>query len=291
MELRTLRYFLAVVHEETICGAADAMHVTQPTLSRQMMELEEKLGKKLFERGKRKISLTEEGRFLSKRAQEILALVQRTEAEFNASVEGISGDVFIGGGETKAMRMIARASRRMHNLYPRVTFHLFSGNAGEVMEKIDRGLVDFGVFVEPVELSKYDFIRLPAKDVWGLLMRRDSPVAEKEFITPEDLADLPLIVSRQEMVGNEISGWMGERRDRMHIIATYNLLYNASLMVEEGVGHALCLDGIIHTTYDSHLCFRPLKPEIAVGICVAWKKHQIFSKATSIFLDYLKNEI
>lgn len=283
MELRVLRYFLAVVREETISGAAEAMHVTQPTLSRQMMELEEELGKTLFVRGKRKISLTEEGMLLRKRAREIVALVEKTEAEFSAPGECLSGDVHIGGGETDAMRLIARAAHKLQRVHPRVAFHIFSGNAEDVMERIDRGLVDFGIFIEPVDLSKYDFVRLPVKDIWGLLMRKNCPLAAREAIQPNDLLGLPLLVSRQAMVKNEISGWMGDRHSQLHIVATYNLLYNASLMVEEGMGYALCLDKIVRTPDEGPLCFRPLKPKIEVGLSVAWKNTRYFQRRRKVF--------
>lgn len=291
MELRVLRYFLAVAREETISGAAEAVHVTQPTLSRQMMDLEEELGKTLFLRGKRRISLTEEGMFLRKRAQEIVDLVEKTESEFSAAEKDIGGEVWIGGGETDAMRLIARAARRLQAAYPHIFYHLFSGNAEDVAERLDRGLVDFGVFVEPADLSKYDFIKLPVTDIWGVLMRKDSPLAGKQVIRPEDLLGLPLLCSRQPMVKNEISGWMGANYEKLHIMTTYNLLYNASLMVEEGLGYALCLDKIIRTSGDGPLCFRPLEPRLEVGLDIVWKKYQIFSKAAAKFLEYLQSEM
>ena len=205
MELRVLRYFLAVAREETISGAAEYLHVTQPTLSRQMMELEEELGKKLFIRGNRKISLTEEGMFLRKRAQEIVALVDRTESEFSVSDENISGDVSIGGGETDAMRLVARTATRLQARYPHISYHLFSGNADDVAERLDRGLVDFGIFIGAVELSKYDFLQLPVRDTWGVLMRKDSPLAAQAAIRPGDLAGVPLRCSRQSLGRNELS--------------------------------------------------------------------------------------
>lgn len=290
MELRVLRYFLAVAREETISGAAEAVHVTQPTLSRQMMDLEEELGKTLFLRGKRRISLTEEGMFLRKRAQEIVELVEKTESEFSAAEKDIGGEVWIGGGETDAMRLIARAARGLQAAYPHISYHLFSGNAEDVAERLDRGLVDFGVFVEPADLSKYDFIKLPATDIWGVLMRKDSPLAQKQTIRPEDLFGLPLLCSRQPMVKNEISGWMGAHYEKLNIMTTYNLIYNASLMVEEGMGYALCLDKIIKTSGDGPLCFRPLEPRLEVGLDIVWKKYQIFSKAAAKFLEYLQKE-
>lgn len=291
MELRVLRYFLAVAREETISGAADAMHVTQPTLSRQMMDLEEELGKKLFLRGKRRIALTEEGLFLRKRAQEIVALVEKTESDFSVAEKDISGDVCIGGGETDAMRIIARAAHKVQSIHPHISYHLFSGNADDVAERLDRGLVDFGIFIEPADLSKYDFVKLPLKDTWGVLMRKDSPLAARQGIGPEDLSGLPLICSRQAMVGNEISGWMGNNYDKLNIITTYNLLYNASLLVEEGMGYALCIDKIIKTSADSPLCFRALEPKLEVGLVIVWKKYQIFSKAAAKFLEHLQNEL
>ena len=290
MELRVLRYFLAVAREETVSGAAEAVHVTQPTLSRQMMELEEELGKTLFLRGKRRITLTEEGRFLRKRAQEIVSLVEKTESEFSAADKDISGEVWIGGGETEAMRLIARAARGLQTAHPHVVCHLFSGNAVDVAERLDSGLVDFGLLIEPADLSKYDFIRLPATDIWGLLMRKDSPLAARQTIRPADLLGLPLLCSRQPMVKNELSGWMGADRDKLHIVTTYNLLYNASLMVEEGMGYALCLDKIIRTS-GGPLCFRPLEPKLEVGLNIVWKKNQIFSKAAAKFLEYLQKEL
>ena len=270
MELRVLRYFLTVAREESISGAAAALHVTQPTLSRQMMELEEELGKTLFLRGKRKISLTEEGMFLRKRAQEIVTLVEKTESEFSAAEETISGDVHIGGGETDAMRLIARAAHRLQSAYPHIAYHLFSGNADDVTERLDRGLVDFGVFIEPADLSKYDFIKLPVTDIWGVLMRKDCPLAARATIRPQDLLGLPLLASNQHLVKNEFSGWFGEGYEKLNITTTYNLLYNASIMVEEGMGYALCLDKIVRTSGGSQLCFRPLEPKLEVGLHIAW---------------------
>lgn len=291
MELRELRYFLAVAQAGTISAAAEALHVTQPTLSRQLMELENRLGKTLFLRGKRKITLTDEGLFLRGRAREILALVEKTETAFSEPEESIGGEVFIGGGETDAMRILARAARRLHERHPNVIFHLFSGNAEAVAERIARGLVDFGVFIDPADLSEYDVLRLPVRDTWGLLMRRDSPLARKTAICPADLFELPLICSRQAQVDNDIAGWMGSGHENLHIIATYNLLYNAALMVEEGLGYALCLDKIVTAHPQGNLCFRPLAPRLAVGLAVAWKKSQTFSPAAAAFLACLREEI
>ena len=176
----------------------------------------------------------------------------------------------------------------MRQDHPHVTFHIFSGNAEDVMEKIDRDLVDFGLFIEPVDLSGYEFFRLPVKDRWGVLMRKDAPLAARPSVAPADLRGLPLLVSRQNMVNNEVAGWLGETHDALQVVATYNLLYSASIMVEEGMGYALCLDRIIRLPEDGPLCFRPLHPAMEVGLNVAWKKQQLFSKPARVFLGYLK---
>ena len=290
MELRVLRYFLAVAREESISEAANFLHITQPTLSRQIMELEEELGTKLLNRGRRnqKITLTDEGMLLRRRAEEMIELADRTEAEFARRDELISGEIHIGAGETDAMRLLTRAAKTLHTLYPHIRYHLYSGNAEYVTEQLDRGLLDFGILVEPADVHKYDYIRLPATDIWGVLMRRDHPLAARDAIQPADLQNLPLIISRQTMVQNELAGWLGSSFDTLHVVATYNLLSNASLMVEEGLGCALCLDKIINTTGDSRLCFRPLAPKLTVGLDVVWKKHQVFPKAAELFLQKLR---
>ncbi len=288
MELRVLRYFLAVAQEESISGAADYLHLTQPTLSRQLMDLEEELGKKLFIRGSRKVRLTEDGLLLRKRASEIVELVEKTESEFWGSKEAVAGDVYIGGGESDAMRLIARAARTLQRLHPNVHYHLFSGNAGDVCEKLDKGCLDFGILLEPVNLKRYDYVRLPCTDLWGVLMRKDSPLAALESIRAEDLLGKPLLLSRQAMGKDSLSAWFGMDYTDLNIVATYNLLYNASLMVEEGLGYAVTLDRLVNTTGDSPLCFRPLEPRLEIGLYVVWKKFQIFSKAAAKFLAALE---
>lgn len=288
MELRVLRYFLAVAREETISGAAESLHVTQPTLSRQLMELEEQLGKKLFIRGSRRVTLTDEGAFLRKRAQEIVDLADRTEADFKASDEIVGGNVYIGGGETDAMRIIAQVVGRMRRDYPHIRVHLFSGNADDVTERLDKGLLDFGILIEPGDITKYDYIRLPATDTWGLLMRRDSVLAALPDIKAENLLEIPLLCSRQSLVRNELSGWFGSDSDKLNVVMTYNLIYNAAIMVQEGIGYALCLDKLVNTTGDSALCFRLLSPRLEAQLYVVWKKHPAFSRASEIFLKQLQ---
>ncbi|NLD31286.1 MAG: LysR family transcriptional regulator [Trichococcus flocculiformis] len=290
MEIRVLQYFLTIAREQSISGAAEFLHITQPTLSRQMKELEEKLGKQLFIRGNRKITLTDDGMLLRKRAEEIIQLVEKTESEMNADTTEFSGDIYIGGGETKGMRIITRAISKAQSEHPLLKFHLFSGNAEDVTDRLDKGLLDFGVLVEPTNMSKYDFIKLPTKDIWGVLMRKESPMAVLESITPKDLRDKPVICSNQLLVKNEIAGWLGGNERSLNIVKSYNLLYNASLLVEENSHYALCLDGIIHTGESSDLCFRPLEPRLEVGLHFVWKKYQVFSKASDYFLRLVQEE-
>ena len=290
MELRVLRYFLALAREESITRAAESLHITQPTLSKQLMDLEGSLGKKLFIRGNRKIILTEEGMFLRRRAQEIVDLVDKTQSEFNEIDDMITGDIYIGSGEIDAMSIIAKTVKKLQKDYPLIRYHLFSGNADDVTERIDNGLLEFGILIEPADKHNYDFLKFPVTDTWGLLMKKDSPLAELDSIKPKDLLKLPLLCSRQTLVKNEMSGWLREGYENLNIVATYNLIYNASLMVEEGIGYALCLDKLVNTTGDSKLCFKPLEPKLEANLNLVWKKHQTFSKAATKFLEKLQED-
>lgn len=245
IDIRVLQYFLAVAREASITKAAESLNMTQPPLSRQLKELEDELGKQLLIRGNRKVTLTEEGMILRKRAEEMVALIEKTKSEIISSGENISGRIYIGGGETQGIRLIAKVAEKIQKTHPNISYHLFSGNADDVTERLYQGLLDFGILIEPADIKKYDFIKLPAKDRWGLLMRRNHPLAVKQGIKPKDLHGIPLIASRQSLAHNELSGWLGKQYESLHIVTTYNLLYNASLMVEENVGCALCLDHII----------------------------------------------
>lgn len=290
MDIRSLQYFLAVAREESITRAAEVLHMTQPPLSRQLKDLEEDLGKQLFIRGKRKITLTEEGQMLRKRAEEIVQLMEITESEIRLSNKDIAGDIRIGCPETESMRPLIQIMKQMQMTHPKIRFHITSSHSDVILERLDRGLLDFGVFLEPANMSKYDFIRMPATDTWGVLMRKDASLARKTSITIEDLKNEPLIVSNQDLIENEFSGWSKGGYEKLNIIATYNLLFNASLMVEEGMGYVICLDEIIPTTQDRPLCFRPLEPELKVGISIGWKKYQMLSKACEIFLSFLQSQ-
>lgn len=292
MELRVLRYFLGIAREGSMTGAARRLHVTQPTLSRQLQDLEEELGQKLFLRGSHSVTLTREGMLLRKRAEEILEMVQKTKSEFDSMGETIAGDVHVGGGETEAMRRIARVIREIQSEYPGIRFHLYSGNAEDVMERLDKGMLDFGVLIQPVKIENYDFVNLPDKDVWGIVMRKDFPLSRKKRIRKEDLFGVPLICSRQVVQRfsqkNAWSDWFGGEGTQWNFVATYNLIYNAALMVEEGVGCAVALDKLLNFSGSSELCFRPLSPRLESGLNLVWKKNQLFSPAAELFLDRIR---
>lgn len=289
MDIRVLRYFLAVVKEGNITAAAKALYLTQPTLSRQLKELEDELGKKLFTRSNQKISLTEEGLLLRKRAEEILQLVYKTKSEFLNLEEMISGDIYIGCGETETFKYIANLAKDLQMHHPAIRFHIDSGNAQYVTDRLDKGLLDFGIVIDPVDVTRYHHLNLPRKDSWGLLMRKDSHLAKKRAIVATDLVNIPLICSRQllseSLAKNIINNWLGDILTRLNIVATYNLIFNATIFVREGLGYAICLDKLANTDANSNLCFRPFSPFIKSGLNFIWKKEQIFSKASELFLN------
>jgi len=294
MEIRVLRYFLTVAREGNITKAANVLHVTQPTLSRQLKDLEQELGKKLFIRSSHSVFLTDEGMLLRNRAEEIVNMVDKLEAEFSSMEETIGGDVYIGGGETEAMKHIARVAKDVQVRYPNIRYHLYSGNEEDITERLDKGLLDFGILIQPADISKYNYLNMPAKDVWGVVMRKDSPLALKESIQAGDLLNVPLICSRQAMKQtfskNEFADWFGEDFHKLNIVTTYNLAYNAAIMVEEGVGYAITLDKIVNTSTASNLCFRPLQPRLESGLNIVWKKHHVLSAAANAFLKELQEE-
>lgn len=279
MEIRVLKYFLAIAKEGSITKAADSLYLTQPTLTRQIQNLEQELGQKLFVRGKYRVSLTPEGLIFKKRAEEIIDLVEKTCAEFASTNEVIKGDIYIGCGETDSMKYIAAVMKELQNEYPEIKFHIYSGNAEDVTEKLDKGLLDFGVLIQPIDLSKYDYLTLPKKDVWGVIMRKDSPLAAKKVITLKDLLNVPIIASRQmSKKYSKESGfldWFGKEFNNLNIAATYNLLYNAAIMVDAGIGYAVSLDKLANTSEQSSLCFRPLSPKLESGLDIVWKKNQV----------------
>lgn len=288
MDLKSLRYFLAIADEGSISAAAESLNLSQPNISRQMTLLEKELGAKLFERGSRRIVLTEEGMLLRRRAVEILQLADTAVTEIGSAGKDVIGTVRIGCGETDAMRVVARAIRRFSETHPMVRFELHSGNAEDVSDLLERGLVDFGVLIEPTDKTRYDYLSFPTDIRWGALVHRDDPLARLHGVSPSDISGRRVIVSRQNMATNGISGWMGPDFPEPDVVATYNLLFNASLLVSEGVGIALCLEGIVNTSGDSDLVFVPFEPELRVGMSLVWKKNSVQGRAQRLFLDGLR---
>lgn len=291
MDIRVLRYFLAVAREESITKAAQTLHMTQPPLSRQLKELEEELGKQLFIRGSKKVMLTEDGMLLYKRAEELIDLMEKTKAELNSSDKNINGEIYIGSAETNAVSFFAEAAEILHKKHPLIRYRIFSGDAERVLERLDKGLLDFALVVGAADIEKYNYLRLPFGDMWGVLMRKDSPLADRAAISPADLREQQLILSYQAADSSELFSWFESEKSKLNIAVTYNLIYNASHFVKKGLGYAIALDGIINTTGDSELCFRPMFPPVEARLCIVWKKNQVFSRASNAFLDILKNEL
>lgn len=293
MELRVLRYFLTVAKVGSVSGAAELLNITQPTLSRQLMDLETELGATLFRRGRRnqKVTLTEAGTFLRKHAEEIVLLADKTEAAFSLSGDAVTGDVYICAGETDAIRFLARTAKKLQERCPGIHYHISSGDAADVEERLDKGLADFGVLLGTVNASRYDVLRFPAPDAWGVLMRRDDPLAKRETVRPEDLREKPLILSRQSGSSGQVLKWLKKSPEELNIVATYSLVYNAALMSAEGFGYTLALDKLINVSGVSDLCFRPLEKSPELPVYLVWKKYQAFSKAASLFLEQFRQEI
>lgn len=288
MEIRVLRYFLAVAREESINRAADALHITQPTLSRQLLQLEEEVGVKLFHRGARKITLTNEGILLRRRAEEILSLVDKTEKELVQQEELVEGRIAIGSGEIAAVQQLSEMIGLFHKKYPMVTYDLFTANADLVKEHMEKGLVDVGLLLEPVDIEKFDFIRLSRKERWVVLMRPDSPLARKEAVCAQDLAGVPLILPRRLNVQNELSSWFGEMFQDVQILFTSNLSTNGGILVQKGLGYSIVIEGAVPFWDKEKLVYRPLTPELTATCVLAWKKQQPFSLAVTKFIDYIK---
>lgn len=288
IETRHLYYFLAVAREQNITRAAETLHLTQPTLSKQLMDLESRLGKQLFIRGKRKITLTDEGAFLRNKAQEMLDLMEKTEAAFNEPDTAIGGDIYLGCGETAAMEHIADIFKEIQTEYPEINFHTYSADADSVLERLDKGLLDIGLLLGPIRQEKYDYINIHKKDTFGLLMTKDSPLAKQELISVEQIKDLPLIFAQQTFSGHQQLDWLGFDYSSLNVVATYNLIYNATFMVEKGIGYALCLSNLVNTA-GRNLTFRPIVPELSVDLYIVTKKYETFSPAVKLFIERIKN--
>lgn len=289
MDLRVIRYFVAVVQEHNISRAARQLHITQPTLSRQLADLEDELGVRLFNRSRnnRRVELTDAGRLLYERGLELLSLADKVREEVMDPDVLAAGDVWIGGGETPGMQYIAEAAAGMRRRNPAVHFHVFSGNAEAVTERLDKGLIDFGLLVGETDKNQYDVLPLPTADTWGLIVRRDDPVASLPTVTNETIRRIPLIVSQQTLATSELAEWFGCSLDSLHIAATYNLLYNATLLVRAGLGAALALEGLAGPEF----AFRPLEPARSARLNVVWKPSRMFSPAAAAFFKCLRERI
>ena len=289
MELRVLNYFLAIAREENITRASQMLHISQPALSRQMMQLEEELGVRLFTRSNHSIVLTEEGLILKRRAQELISLADRTKREFLQKKTELAGEITVGSGEFLSTGALAGLMTEFRKKHPLVQFRIYSGNADNIQDYIGRGHLDLGVIGEPVDIRKYEFVSMPVKECWGILVQKDSGLAQKEEIRPEDLLGTPLITSSRDF-HRELADWFGDLYDRMEIAATGNLLYNEAMLVESGMGAALCIR--LNSVYEN-LRFIPLAPAVETRTALIWKKDSIFSPATAAFIDaareYLKD--
>ncbi|WP_316631755.1 LysR family transcriptional regulator [uncultured Ruminococcus sp.] len=287
MEFRVLQYFLAVTREGNISAAAQSLHLSQPSLSRQLKELEEELGVTLFIRGRRRIELTEEGLILRKRASEMMQLVELTESEISEVKNDISGTLSIGAGESRSMRRITAVFKELKDQYPNIRLNIVSGDTEDLQDRLDRGLLDFALIFTDFDKEAYHYLPSSSKEIFGVIMRKDSDLADKDFITIKDLYNKPLIVSR----ANGLHLFNSPQVRRLQIAATYNLLYNASLMVEDGIGYAISFDRLVDTSDTSPLCFRPLSPEISVTPTLIWKREQKLSIVSQLFIDRLSNRI
>lgn len=287
MELRVLNYFLTAAREENITKAAALLHITQPTLSRQLMQLEEELGVKLFHRSRHSIILTEDGMLLKRRAQELISLSDKTVQELSRKKNMLSGEVAIGCGETKSMLFLADQIRSFQQKHPLVQFEIHSAIADDIKERIEKGILDMGLLTEPVDIGKYEFIRMPQKEKWGVLIRKDSELADRQYVCPKDLEGIPLLMVKRDLIKNELASWFGDYYDTLQISATYNLIVNAAAMVRCRVGAALCFD--LGTNFYEDLCFIPLAPELETGSVLVWKKNQMLGTAAAQFIEYIRN--
>lgn len=289
MEIRVLRYFLTVAQEENITKAADLLHTSQSNLSKQLSDLEDSFGKKLFDRGGRKITLTEEGMFLRKRAQEIIELTDRTENDMKTFHETISGTVHIGGVETCWIRMLGKSMIALSKQHPYIRYDFFSGSIVELTEMLNKGLLDFALLVAPVDMQKYNYLKLPVTDTYGVLLRKDCPLAEHPVIRPEDIKDYPVWVAHQQIGANVLSSWLGHDVENLNIISTFNLITTPSMMIDDGLGMAFTFDKLVNTA-GTDLCFRPLEPKIEAELYIVWKKYNMFTKAGEIFLKQMQED-
>lgn len=287
MEIRLLKYFLTVAREENITRAAEKLHISQPALSRQLMQLEEELGARLFVRGRRNTALTDEGMLLRRRAQEIIDLAEKTENEFRAGAEAVGGVISIGSGEADTMRVLGKVMREFGKLYPAVRFEIYSNNADYVKERLERGSLDIGVLLGNTDLSGYDGIVMPGRERWGALLSASHPLAGKESVTREDLLGVRMLMPKRG-AAQGIADWFGGCFPQLEIYAVYNLINNAAMLVESGIGAALTIEGAVSLYRNPDIVFRPLSPELSMASTLVWKKGRPVSRAVSKFIAFLR---
>lgn len=288
MEIRVLRYFLTVAREESITKASEVLHITQPTLSRQLAQMEDEIGVKLFDRGSRKIKLTNEGMLLRRRAEEILQLVDKTEKELMEQEEQVEGKICIGCGELSSVQLLAEILKQFNKIYPRVTFDVFTATADVVKEQMDKGLIDLGLLLEPIDIEKYNFVRMTMQEQWVVLMPPDAELAEKEFVTASDLSTLPLILPRRTQVQSELANWFGDYFDRLHVRFSSNLSTNSAILVNQGLAYSLVIEGAVPFWDSSKITYRPLYPPLTSSSVLAWKRGQPFHLAVTKLIEFLK---
>lgn len=284
MELRVLRYFLAAAREESITRAAGTLHITQPTLSRQLAQMEEELGVRLFERGTRRLRLTDEGLLLRRRAEELLELADKTEQELLQREDAVEGVISVGCGDLAAVQLLPGLFRQFHTQYPRCSFDLYTGTAEHIMARMDQGLTDVGLLMEPVSMEKYEFVRLGRKETWVVAMPPDAPLAAKAAVTPQDLLGLPLLLPRRAQVRNELANWFGDCYASLNVLFTGNLIANSAVMVQAGLAYAVIVEGSLRFWDRERITYRPLDPPLAATSVVAWRRQRPFSRAAERFI-------
>lgn len=291
MDSRVLNYFLTVAQLGNITKAAEVLNITQPTLSRQLMSLEEEIGATLLIRGRRVVTLTESGVIFQQRASEIVSLIKKTEMDITQNKDAIVGTVSIGCVESNISARLATLISEFHNRHPLVCFDLYGANGDDIKEKLDWGLIDLGIVLEPVETAKYDYIRLPLEERWGVIIRKDDPLAGLDCIQPKELLNSPIILPRRAIVIDEIAKWLGVQRSQLNIFMTQNLLTNVVPVVEQNMGRVICIEGALQLRPSDQLCFVPFYPKKTSKHVVIWKKNKVFSDTTAIFLDFLRENV
>jgi len=288
LEIRVLNYFLAVAREENITRAAESLNITQPTLSRQLHQLEEELGVELFEKENRKMILTNEGMLLKRRAQEIVSLADKTVTEVSHNEKDLNGEIAIGCGELQSVDTLSKIIVEFQKLHPKVTFNMFSGNTEDIKNQMDQGLLDIGLFLEPVNVEKYDFLRMNVEETWGLFVKDDSELAKHEVIEPKDLNNKSVILPGRDVINHELMNWLGSEGKKLNMVSSYNLIYNSAKLVQNGMGVMLCLK---LDMYYRHLTFIPLSNAPVLNSFVVWNSGQIFSRTVTSFIEYTRRYI